>query len=413
MRNAAKNLALTIGSLLVFLLIAEWATRSLGSYDADGNFTVRHRTLRPYRLPVAATKETVESLSSPFARTIYDPVLGWAPKPNGESADGLVRYNSLGIRSAPAEYSTRPRKGVVRIALFGDSFTHGDDVPFEQTWGYYLEQGLKRAGLAAEVMNFGVGGYGMDQAFLRWREFGYKFSPDLVLFGLQMENVKRNVNILRPLYSGTADLPFSKPRFAFSGERLELINSPALPPEELPEVMKNISAWPLLRYERFFEAENFRRRPWHASKFLSLAEKLLFHAAPFHRRADSLFYDPSTEPARLTLQIIREFQQSVESHHGRFLIVHLPLTRAMKILLEGGSLPYAALLKRIEENQPVIHSERELMPEAIQSLSALMRTQGHYRARGNELVARAIAEYLATGTDILPANFTRSNVKTL
>ena len=45
----------------------------------------------------------------------------------------------------------------------------------------YLQHKLKDAGIRAEVLNFGVGAYGMDQAYLRWREQGKNFAPDIVI----------------------------------------------------------------------------------------------------------------------------------------------------------------------------------------------------------------------------------------
>ncbi len=94
----------------------------------------------------------------------------------------------------------------MRIAIFGDSFAFGAQVPFEHTWGYYLENNLKEAGLNAEVLNFGVGGYGIDQAFRRWEKEGKAFSPHVVLCGFQPENVKRNVNLIRPIYAPKAGI---------------------------------------------------------------------------------------------------------------------------------------------------------------------------------------------------------------
>ena len=53
------------------------------------------------------------------------------------------------------------------------------------------EMCIRDSGKATEIINLGVSGYGMDQAFLRWQKLGKKFKPDLVIFGLQMENVRR------------------------------------------------------------------------------------------------------------------------------------------------------------------------------------------------------------------------------
>ena len=54
-----------------------------------------------------------------------DAELGWTVKPSGHSEE--YRANSEGIRS-DVSYSDAPAPGVLRIATFGDSFTHGDEV---------------------------------------------------------------------------------------------------------------------------------------------------------------------------------------------------------------------------------------------------------------------------------------------
>ena len=87
----------------------------------------------------------------------------------------MYRYNTQGIRSPVPAFTPRAAEGVLRIALFGDSFTHGDDVPVEHSFGQVLEQQLITAGIPAEVLNFGVGGYGIDQAMLRFKEHGAAF----------------------------------------------------------------------------------------------------------------------------------------------------------------------------------------------------------------------------------------------
>jgi len=393
MTEAAKKLSLVTFSLLLCLIVGELGIRFIGHYDADGNFYVRYRRLRPYHPQITATKETIaQKLYAPSITLIYDSLLGWRPKPGSKSGNGLLNYNSVGIRSAPSEYSLLPRKDIVRIAIFGDSFTHGDEVPFEQTWGHYLENALKKNGVAAEVINFGGPGYGMDQAFLRWREFGYKFSPDMVILGLQMENVKRNVNLIWPMY-GRAHLPFSKPRFLLNGEHLELVNVPTVPPEKLPELMGSLENWHLAKYEHFFTPEDYKVRPWHTSKFLCLAAEILFEGVYAAERKNRFFYDLSQEPARLTVQIIREFKRSVDNYKRKFLIVHLPTRYHLDELLIGEKLIYSNLLTRIAEMNPVVDPAIDLLREAKQSsVQTVFVRGGHYTGRGNEIVAGVIAK---------------------
>jgi hypothetical protein len=102
-----------------------------------------------------------------------------------------------------------------------------------------------------EVLNLGGPGYGMDQAFLRWRKHGKPLKPDIVIFGFQKSNVKRNMNILRFLYSPDTGVIFSKPRFVLDGEHLQLINVPTLQPEALINMLKDFNSLELKDHEFF------------------------------------------------------------------------------------------------------------------------------------------------------------------
>jgi len=188
-----------------------------GRFDEDGNFFVGNFRCYPYRMPLRSWEGKINGYlavkdTSSFC---YDPVLGWAPRPESKSEDGLYAYNEDAIRTASCESVVfkLPKKGVLRIAIFGDSFTRGDDVTFENTWGYFLEENLRKTGINAEVLNFGVGGYGIDQSFLRWKRTGWRYHPHIVILGLQLENIKRNVNLMRPVYGPATGIPFSKSRF--------------------------------------------------------------------------------------------------------------------------------------------------------------------------------------------------------
>jgi hypothetical protein len=282
---------------------------------------------------------------------------------------------------------------MLRIALFGDSFTHGDDVPFDQTWGALLERELNDAGIKSEVINFGVSAYAMDQAYLRWTTLGRNYSPDVVLFGFQAENVNRNVNMLRAFYAEGTGIPFSKPRFILSNAgRLQLINSPTLSLETVPHVMADMDSWELAKYESFYDPSRFQRRFWHASRFVSLAVDSL-SAGPNSRSVGR--EDPfrlGSEPARVTFALLREFGRDVERHQAEFLIVHLPKQSDLERSLRGRPCAYQALLDRISTEQTVIDPQPKLLAAArADSLELLF--QRHYSEAGNRIIADVISRF--------------------
>src|SRR5262249_33727466 len=150
-----------------------------------------------------------------------------------------------------------------------------DEVLLEETWGRQLEDQLARRGVRAEVLNFGVGGYGIDQAFLRWRALGSRWQPHLVILGFVAEDVYRNVNLLRSFYYPATDLPFPKPRFVLDGAALHVVNDPALPPDALVDAVATFADSPLAPYEFFFRRADYAPTWWRRSRLAALVEALV------------------------------------------------------------------------------------------------------------------------------------------
>jgi hypothetical protein len=388
MKRFYQNLLLLLGAILTCLLAAEMSIRYLGRTDLDGNFIIFGRALKPYHLPVNTMRQQVEIYqTSTRTRIMYDAQLGWTNRPNNQSADRLYAYNALGARIAPAapvEYTPSPPPGTVRIVIVGDSYTHGDEVPFENTWGYYLQQNLNQAGINAEVINLAVGAYGLDQAFLRWQTLGRDLSPDIVILGLQMENVQRNVNLLKPIYRPNTGLPFSKPRYILSNNGLTLINVPPVPPAQIAGLLENIATWELAPYEHFFNPKDYQQQLWTQSKLVALSQEIFWPI-----ETDPYFYDLNQEPARLTLKIIETFQDQVEASGSDFLIIHIPIVLDLINLRLKRDLIYADLLAAIDAKHPIIDPHEALLAE---SMFALFMPGGHYSAVGNKIIAEVVAK---------------------
>jgi len=97
------------------------------------------------------------------------------------------RFNSLGFRGP--EFPDKPPPDVIRIAFFGDSFTMGEGVYFEDTYArqtrtYLMRDFRKRV----ESLNFGVAGYNTEQ---EEKLIGYilpRFNPDVLVLGYTMND---------------------------------------------------------------------------------------------------------------------------------------------------------------------------------------------------------------------------------
>jgi hypothetical protein len=73
------------------------------------------------------------------------------------------------------------RPGRIRVGVFGGSMVEGLEVAPGHDMPSFLQRDLRRAGLDAEVINFGVRAYGMGQAFLLWDTVGRHYELDYTI----------------------------------------------------------------------------------------------------------------------------------------------------------------------------------------------------------------------------------------
>ncbi|UCF05165.1 MAG: hypothetical protein JSV33_14805 [bacterium] len=122
------------------------------------------------------------------------------------------------------EYTERPHPvtyGRPLMATFGDSFMHGTDVNDDETWQVYLSSLVQ-----ADVFNFGTGGFGPDQAYLKYISITESLEVPVAVLGVNSENINRLVNVYRPFYFPKTGIKLPKPRFMQMGGRMKLIPNP-------------------------------------------------------------------------------------------------------------------------------------------------------------------------------------------
>lgn len=116
------------------------------------------------------------------------PVYGWRMLAGVERTGAMwgatrpARTNSSGWRDR--ERAAAPAEGVRRVVVLGDSFTFGVGADDGDRFTELLE--ARRADL--EVLNFGVNGYGTDQALCVLREEGLGYAPDVVVYESYLGN---------------------------------------------------------------------------------------------------------------------------------------------------------------------------------------------------------------------------------
>lgn len=153
--------------------------------------------------------DKIETLKKRFDRT-----LGWKN----------YHDTKFGERPREVEYD------INFLASFGDSFTYCAEVKSDETWQTYLSRMVK-----GNVFNFGTGGWGTDQAYLRFTEDFSKVKTRIVTLGLLTENINRVANVYRAFYLPFTGTPTTKPYFTLSGDELIYHKNPI---QNLSEISK-------------------------------------------------------------------------------------------------------------------------------------------------------------------------------
>lgn len=250
---------------------------------------------------------------------VRDPELGW-PYPQelgGEryDVDGSIRL------PANAAFPGRPPA----VSLYGDSYVRAQsNVSAAESWPNRLALALGRP-----VKNYGVSGYGTDQAFLRFRRNVDDRAPVVVL-GHMAEDMTRNLTRLRDFTGGGGQGFSFKPRFVVGEDgELALLPIPRLDPSEYRRLV-GLESPPF-----WLEHENFQvGGPTGAVRLeFPFSASLVRNLGYWRLRSRILdypeylpFYEPD-HPLRghqVTLGILRAFAREARARGSRPIVVLFP-----------------------------------------------------------------------------------------
>jgi hypothetical protein len=262
-----------------------------------------------------------------------DPLLGW-PRP---AAFGQQEYDATGSRLIPR--FPDPARAPSCGATFGDSFTWGDEVSPEHSYPNVLSDLL-----GCRVANYGVPGYGTDQAYLRFRDRTPRDAARVVVLGHWSEDVIRNVNRYRGFLAGNA-LGF-KPRFIAGADGdLELLPMPDLGAAQIAQLAEHPE---LLPHEYFFPGGPSGVARLEFPYTLAIARlfghyrmRAWMHDEPSYAQ----FYaaDHASGALDVTVAVLRAFVRDARGRSQEPVVVLIPDEKDLRFAREGRALPYQPL----------------------------------------------------------------------
>jgi lysophospholipase L1-like esterase len=266
----------------------------------------------------------------------FDADLGWCNELGAHKTGTETGWiNHLGARG-PEEL---PSLAPVTLACFGDSFTFGSEVADNATWASQLHAKDERI----HTLNFGVGGYGTDQALLRYRRDGVKTNPNIVVVGLMLENIGRNMSRFRRLYMPREGGVIVKPRFVLNDGALQLVPQPYATRSAMYRAALDGSLQRDLAPNDYWAGDD----PLIA--WSPIARVLKQQSAMERRYHEALWSDPEGEPYRVTFAILEAFKaEALANGAEHFLVVLYPCRRDTKRFRHGRPAWFTDLMAAME-----------------------------------------------------------------
>jgi hypothetical protein len=352
---------------------------ALRAADTSRIFYDRSSAVTPHRLEY-------------WARTSFDAELGWDLAPGSKNNLGASRHRG-----------DSPPHGPYKLKAFGDSFTFGSDVADDQTWTAIIE-----AQAHWHTLNYGVPGYGTDQAFLKYRRT--RVPSEWTILGIHQENIARVVNIYRAFYMEDWGPP--KPRFFLDGAGLRLEPNPISRPEDVyrlldptfvnglrrldywawyneevlgaPRGLRWPALWTVLRHAPFFVGRasleiRVRLRPGYEDEARRFK--------PYH------LYDESSEAFQILSRLVDQFAALCAERGERPLVVVFPMQHTVDLWKRYDRWVYETLARRLRDRR-VPHIDFGPVFAAEDYSRHYLQYNGHLSPAGNERVAREIIHYL-------------------
>lgn len=371
-------------AVLFCFCAGEAAIRLLSRPDPMGT-RVGATLLQPYdwNQVAEANRRLLQKSSTPEAYYIADADLGWTVGPSRASADGLYFSSAEGLRSRKAGEQYRDIPGGKAIALFGNSFAFSEEVSYEQSLAHHLELDL---GQGARILNFGVPGYGVDQALLRLRKEIGSWSPKVAILSFIQDDLMRTGNMyvfLKPEWK----IPLSKPRFVSKDNGLSLLNSPTLAPQNI-FAFSSVFELPHLDYEIQFFSHHWRRHSFHESALI----RYLIGRFPVWPREGA---NPNTSDEALTrlgTLIVESFGHEARKAGAVPIIVYFPNTT--DYTTSDRRALTSATIDALDKRGIKVLSIKDCLGSKV-PVAEMAMPGGHYTDKANRAVSQCLAPMIA------------------
>ena len=301
---------------------------------------------------------------------IRDPILGW----NHNNTD------YYGARIDKSNFS----KSKICADVYGDSFTYSLDVADIDAWPSKLSEKLK-----CRVRNYGVSGYGTDQAYLKYLYQSNEHSKVVVLNHFS-EGIIRNVNQFHNLIYPNSNFGF-KPRFIIINDNLSLIKNISLSKLEIKDFLASPKIF--LKYDYFVPSGDSGLQIASFPYLVTLIRAFNhYHVRAILNSKSRIneFYEikHKSEAFKITELIMKDFDRSARNKNLIPILTIIPSCNDFKQRDIYGKFPYENLSNELNNFTPLfIDFGLEIILNKKNYKDLYINCSSHLNKFGNQVLA--------------------------
>jgi len=346
-----------------------------------------------------------------FTKISFHPKLGWwrPPLSNGEEkgVNEKVFFSIDSDGSRKKIFGNAP----IKIATFGDSFAFCRQVSDHQTWQSNLAKKFN-----INVQNFGVGNYGLDQAFLRYSLCELSNDTKIIIVMFVPETICRVQSQWKHYLEFGNTFAF-KPIFNIeNNEDLIEISNPMKGLKDFKNYrlhLKNIQ-----KHDRFYK-EKFKpsiiKFPFFLNGFKYMNFKIMLIKFAFIRFGAKAFRNSTNKideqimkyvmrcnlkqsyalynenkSTQLLKIIFREFKKKVIANNKKVFFIVAPQLLDLELRKVMNELPYEKFYRNLKTEYDIIDLTEDLSNLPLEKLYVNDIYGGHFSVYGNDAVAKLL-----------------------
>ena len=270
---------MTRRELLYHSLLSVAGGFAAAAAEAENEFssdTIKPEDVRAYLRSIIPSRESIDTFIagrqgpeqlSRHEGWKYDAELGWV------HCD-VIRSNSIDGSKGYYSYEPDGSRRVInsagqtsRIHTYGDSFTHCDQVSDGETWQEFLASHIQEP-----IRNYGVGGYGVYQAYRRMLKVESDRSAEYIIFNIFSDDHYRNLDSWRSIRFGQgSNCGFTLPhlRVDVLNDRCEEVENLLKTPQDVYKLLDEDFIWQAFRNDPILNLVLSARREKLEPVFLS------------------------------------------------------------------------------------------------------------------------------------------------